>query len=242
MNSKSILKRILPILIALLVILVVVVIASVATKDKKVPGFKDKSYGKESFITYTTADGNEIKLSRNAVYEALRGTSSDQSVITSTTVNEIINMIDEDLLKDYIAYYNSHYLERTHPYNGITEVITRLKSDGMLIACVSNKDDEPSKRLIEHFFPGLFDYVSGSVEGVERKPSAEPVQRCLNALGVNENEAVYIGDSDTDIKTAVNSGLDIISCTWGYRTHAFLLENGASHICTAPVDLGTYMR
>ena len=103
MNSKSILKRILPILIALLVILIVVVIASVATKDKRVPSFKDKSYGKESFITYTTADGNEIKLSRNAVYEALRGTSSDQSVITSTTVNEIINMIDEDLLKDYIA-------------------------------------------------------------------------------------------------------------------------------------------
>ena len=146
------------------------------------------------------------------------------------------------LLKDYIAYYNSHYLERTHPYNGITEVITRLKSDGMLIACVSNKDDEPSQRLIEHFFPGLVDYVSGSVEGVERKPSAEPVQRCLNALGVNENESVYIGDSDTDIKTALNSGLDIISCTWGYRTHEFLLENGASHICTAPVDLGTFMR
>lgn len=106
MNSKSIVKRILPILIALLVILIVVVIASVASKDKRVPGFKDKSYGKETFITYTTADGNEIKLSRNAVYEALRGTSSDQSVITSTTVNEILNIIDEDLLKDYIANVN----------------------------------------------------------------------------------------------------------------------------------------
>ena len=103
MNSKSIIKRILPILIALFVILIVVIIASVATKDKRVPGFSDKSYGKETFITYTTADGTEIKLSRNAVYEALRGTSSEQSVITSTTVNEIINMIDEDLLKDYIA-------------------------------------------------------------------------------------------------------------------------------------------
>ena len=146
------------------------------------------------------------------------------------------------LLKDYIAYYNSHCLEQTHPYNGITEVITRLKSEGMLVACVSNKDDDPSQRLIKHFFPDLFDYVKGAVEGVERKPSAEPVQRCLNALGVNENEAVYIGDSDTDIKTAVNSGLDIISCTWGYRSHAFLLENGASNICTVPIDLCSMMR
>ena len=103
MNSKSILKRILPILIALVVILIVAIVGSAIARDKKVPGFSDKKYGQEDFITYTTADGNTIKLSRNAVYEALRGTSSEQSVITSTTVNEIINMIDADLLKDYVA-------------------------------------------------------------------------------------------------------------------------------------------
>ena len=143
------------------------------------------------------------------------------------------------LLKDNIAYYNSHYLEKTHPFNGITEVVTRLKSDGLLIACVSNKNDEPTRKLIEHFFPGLFDYVSGSMEGVERKPSAEPVERCLKALGVENSETVYIGDSDTDIMTARNSGTDIISCTWGYRSREFLMENGATCICTDPMNLRT---
>lgn len=146
------------------------------------------------------------------------------------------------LLKDNISYYNSHYLEKTRPYNGITEVVMRLKSEGMLIACVSNKNDEPVQKLIEHFFPGLFDYVSGSMEGVERKPSAEPVERCLNALGVENSETVYIGDSDTDIMTAQNSGTDIISCTWGYRSREFLMENGAVCICTDPMDLITFIR
>ena len=146
------------------------------------------------------------------------------------------------LLKDNISYYNSHYLEKTHPYNGITEVVTRLKSEGMLIACVTNKNDEPAQKLIARFFPGLFDYVSGSMEGVERKPSAEPVERCLNALGVENSDMVYIGDSDTDIMTAQNSGTDIISCTWGYRTREFLMENGAECICTDPMDLMTLMR
>ena len=61
------------------------------------------------------------------------------------------------LLKDNNAYYDSHYLEKTHPYNGIMEALTRLKSDGMLLACVTNKNDEPAQKLIEHFFPGLFD-------------------------------------------------------------------------------------
>lgn len=146
------------------------------------------------------------------------------------------------LLKDNNAYYDSHYLEKTHPYNGIMEALTRLKSDGMLLACVTNKNDEPAQKLIEHFFPGLFDYVRGSVEGVERKPSKEPVEKCLLSLGVDNGEAVYIGDSDTDIKTADNSGLDIISCTWGYRTREFLMENGAVNICSAPLDLRSFMR
>ena len=146
------------------------------------------------------------------------------------------------LLKDNNAYYDSHYLEKTHPYNGIMEALTRLKSDGMLLACVTNKNDEPAQKLIEHFFPGLFDYVRGSVEGVERKPSKEPVEKCLLSLGVDNGDAVYIGDSDTDIKTAENSGLDIISCTWGYRTREFLMENGAVNICSDPLDLRSFMR
>ena len=142
--------------------------------------------------------------------------------------------IQEDIAK----YQNRRETVRA----SILEVLTRLKSDGMLLACITNKNDEPAKILIDHFFPGLFDYVRGSMEGVERKPSAEPVEKCLMALGVDNSEAIYIGDSDTDIKTAENSGLDIISCTWGYRTREFLLENGAVNICTDPLDLRSFMR
>ena len=150
--------------------------------------------------------------------------------------------LKESLLKDYIAYYNSHYLEETMPYNGIVELLTRLKSDGVLIACVTNKDDEPSQKLIEHFFPGIFDYVSGSKEGIERKPSSEPVDICLDVLNISKNEAVYIGDSDTDILTARNSGLELICCAWGYRERGFLLENGAVNICSEPLDIRSFMR
>ncbi len=103
MNSKSIFKRILPILIALIVILVVAIVGSIVSKDKRVPSFDEKAYGNEAFITYTTADGTEIKLSRNEIYNALRGTSSSESVITDTTVNELLNMVDADLLAEYVS-------------------------------------------------------------------------------------------------------------------------------------------
>ena len=150
--------------------------------------------------------------------------------------------LKQKLLKDNIAYYDSHYLENTHPYNGIVEVLRRLKSDGMLLACVSNKNDEPARKLIDHFFPNLFDYVRGSVEGVERKPSYEPIERCLNSLRVDNSEAVYIGDTDTDIETARNSKMSSISCAWGYKTREFLVGKGAVNVCSNPIDLYSFMR
>lgn len=150
--------------------------------------------------------------------------------------------LKQRLLKDYKAYYNSHVLEDVRPYNGIFEALIRLKADGMLLACITNKDDEPAQKLIKHFFPDVFDYVKGSVEGVERKPSPEPIDKCLYSLGIENSDTVYVGDSETDIITAINSDMDSISCTWGYRSRKFLVENGALFICTEPVDLRNLMR
>ncbi len=150
--------------------------------------------------------------------------------------------LKERLLKDYIAYYNSHVLEETRPYNGMMEALLRLKADGMKLACITNKNDEPAQKLIKQFFPDIFDYVKGSVEGVERKPSPEPIEKCLYSLGIENSDTVYVGDTEVDIMTAVNSGIDSISCTWGYRSRRFLVENGALFICTEPVDLRNLMR
>ena len=150
--------------------------------------------------------------------------------------------LKERILKDYIAYYNSHVLEETRPYNGMMEALLRLKADGMKLACITNKNDEPAQKLIKQFFPDIFDYVKGSVEGVERKPSPEPIEKCLYSLGIENSDTVYVGDTEVDILTAVNSGIDSISCTWGYRSRRFLVENGALFICTEPVDLRNLMR
>ena len=150
--------------------------------------------------------------------------------------------LKERILKDYIAYYNSHVLEETRPYNGMLEALLRLKADGMKLACITNKNDEPAQKLIKQFFPDVFDYVKGSVEGVERKPSPEPIEKCLYSLGFENSDTVYVGDTEVDIMTAVNCEMDCISCTWGYRSRRFLVENGALFICTEPVDLRNLMR
>jgi len=143
----------------------------------------------------------------------------------------------QKMLEDNASYYNSHCIGVTKPYDGISELLIRLKGAGIILACISNKDDEPSSELIEHFFPGLFDYVAGSRPGVPRKPEADAVITCMDSLGLSPEECVYIGDSDVDIKTAINAGMDSISCDWGFKTREFLISSGARKICSRPADL-----
>jgi len=145
--------------------------------------------------------------------------------------------LKQKLLEDRIRYYAANCLYETHPYDGITEAVLKLRSSGMKLAVVTNKDEIPTTILINHFFPGVFDYVCGTMPGKPRKPEPEAIGMCLDALGVSPEECVYIGDSEVDILTARNSGLDLISCDWGYRSRAFLKENGAGIICSDPADL-----
>lgn len=147
----------------------------------------------------------------------------------------------EKLAEDNVQYYNSHCMVQTKPYDGMVDLIRRLKSDGLKICCITNKDNEPAQVLINHFFPDMFDYVSGSMPGIAVKPDIEPVERCCDKLGLDPGKCIYIGDSEVDIQTAANSGMDSISVCWGYKTREFLEQSGAMRICSKPLDLRSYI-
>ena len=147
----------------------------------------------------------------------------------------------DKLIADHIRYYNSHCMVTTKPFDGIEELIRRLRSDGLKICCITNKDDVPAQVLISHFFPDMFDYVAGSMAGVEFKPDPGTVLKCCDSIGVTPDRCVYIGDSEVDIQTAANAGMDCISVCWGYKPRGFLEQNGAANLCSNPVDLRRFI-
>jgi phosphoglycolate phosphatase len=63
------------------------------------------------------------------------------------------------------------------------------------------------------------------------------VNKALEALGSKKEDAVYIGDSDVDIKTAANAELPCISVLWGFRDKKFLQENGAKLLVEQPNEV-----
>lgn len=118
------------------------------------------------------------------------------------------------LRKDFIPYYNAHNCDHTVPYEGMKEVLATLKQRGAKLAVASNKYQEATRKIIDHYFPSTFDVVFGEREGVPRKPDPQVVHDILALLP--DEKVVYVGDSLVDIATARNAGLPVIACSWGF--------------------------
>jgi phosphoglycolate phosphatase len=139
--------------------------------------------------------------------------------------------------KAFMDHYTVHDSDNTGPYEGIKELLEKLTACGILTAVVSNKPDPAVRNLVKTYFDGLFSGAVGDMEGQAVKPAPDMCNRILRELGVNPGDAVYIGDSDTDIMTARNSGLDEILVSWGFRGREFLEEHGARMICDTPEEV-----
>ena len=74
-------------------------------------------------------------------------------------------------------------------------------------------------------------------EGIRKKPAPDTVIEALKQLGSTAENSVYIGDSDVDIETARNSGMDEILCDWGFRGEEFLKQHGAKIIIKKPDEI-----
>ena len=141
------------------------------------------------------------------------------------------------VLADFKTTYAAICEDHTRPYDGILDMLTALRERGIRVAVVSNKFDAATKKLCEKYFGDLVEVAIGERAGVRKKPAPDTVYEALKELGVTAEGAVYIGDSDVDIRTAENCGMPCISVTWGLRDEDFLIENGAKTLVDSPEKL-----
>lgn len=144
-----------------------------------------------------------------------------------------------EVLAYYLDYYSKHSTDQTKPYDGVLELLRRLKNQGKKLAIVSNKSDFATKKLSKQFFNGLIDVALGENEenGIRKKPAPDSVELALKQVGVAKEKSVYIGDSDVDIQTAKNAGLPCISVTWGFRDEEFLRAHGGTCFAHTPSEI-----
>ena len=135
------------------------------------------------------------------------------------------------------AHYAAHCCEKTRPYDGIPEMLKSLRDKGVKVGVLSNKFHSAAVEVVEHYFHGLYDIVLGESEIIGRKPSPDGGFAMLEAMDVDKADTVLFGDSDVDIITARNAGIDGVAVLWGFRDKDSLLAAGARNIIQNPSEV-----
>ena len=124
-------------------------------------------------------------------------------------------------LARFTEYYTAHIDVHTRPYPGMQELLQKLHVQGFALAVASNKFQSGTEKLVAEFFPGIpFVSILGNRPGYPLKPDPEIVEEVLRKAHSRPEDAVMVGDSATDMKTAANGGIRGIAVSWGYREMA----------------------
>lgn len=141
----------------------------------------------------------------------------------------------------FTALFEATYMERmmnkTKPYKGIKDLLANLRIHGARIGVVTNKMDDAANLICRHYFGTLIDVAIGDTPERRKKPAPDNVIEALRQLGAKREQVLYVGDSDIDVRTAIDSGLDFIGVSWGYRSRERLQDVGAKIVVDHPADV-----
>ena len=145
------------------------------------------------------------------------------------------------MTKELIADYNSNPVIKTAPYPGIIGLLDELKKRGIVLGIFSNKSHPVTLQVVDKTM-GLsrFAAVLGSDAGFPRKPDPAGANEVIRRMGLPKKDILYIGDTIMDHETAVGTGLDDITVTWGFRSRKQLEEQGITRFVETPDEILKY--
>ena len=162
---------------------------------------------------------------RSLAERALTGTVRDE-----TTIELCLDKFKEE--------YTARWATKTHAYEGIPDLLDELETRQIRMNILSNKVDHFTKLTVSRFFPRhKFDYVMGADPSLPKKPDPAGALLIANKLGIPPQQFLFLGDTNTDMMTAVAAGMFPVGAIWGFRAEKELYESGASKVITHPREL-----
>ncbi len=147
---------------------------------------------------------------------------------------------DEESVAEGVGLFNRFYRDvalEAVPYPGVAELLSELKNEGVTLGVYSNKPDVFVRPIVDHLFgEGTFKIAQGQTDR-PRKPDPTVLLEIIEEQGSDIGHTVYVGDSDVDVKTALNAGTHLSAVSWGYRSEELLIETGAKFVTNDPAEL-----
>ncbi len=171
--------------------------------------------------------------------EVIKNTGFGAKRLVELSVGNIDKEWCERVYEDYVVELAGCDNSRTVLYDGLDVTLKALKNDGYELAVVSNKPDHIVKIVCEDKLRDYgFKFVMGNMPGVfNPKPDKGCVEYCLEKVGYTKEEAIYVGDSEVDVKTYINAEVDGIGVLWGFRSKKVLEDAGCIRFASSGAEL-----
>ena len=141
----------------------------------------------------------------------------------------------EEALTLYMENFAKYYMKDVKPYAGIPQLLEYLKKKGIKIAVYSNKPHHQAVENIETIFgKDYFDCLRGEQAGTPKKPAPDGALIVFRELGMQPGDCLYLGDTNTDMKTGIAAGMDTVGVTWGFRDREELVALSPQYIVDYP--------
>ncbi|MFB3910268.1 MAG: phosphoglycolate phosphatase [Candidatus Eisenbacteria bacterium] len=149
----------------------------------------------------------------------------------------------EAAFQSFRRHYLEHALDTTRPFDGIPEMLARLREAGCRLAVVTNKPDESARVVIEGVGLGwAFEVIVGGESLTARKPDPAPLFFALEKLGLSGRPAVMVGDSTVDVAAGkAADGCAVAAVTWGYGSRESLEASGPDLLADDPAALADWI-
>jgi len=145
-------------------------------------------------------------------------------------------------MQEMTEVYARRWTQNSKLYAGVPQMLTSLVDRGLTLTIFSNKPDDFTQKCVQHFLNKWpFAEISGAKDNIPKKPAPDGALTIAHNLGLKPADFLYLGDTNTDMKTATSAGMHPVGALWGFRSAEELTSAGAKELLTAPTDLFKYL-
>ena len=171
-------------------------------------------------------------------YKLLVGNGAENVIRKIIPRDKVTEDLVKECLSEFKAVYGAGCQIHTKPYPDIEQLLLALEERGIKYAVLSNKPHEATQQCIQYYFPAIpFHNVMGKKEDTFLKPDPQLTLQILKDMQVSPEKSVFLGDTATDMQTAVNAGIFPVGALWGFRSKEELVGAGAKKLIANPLEL-----
>lgn len=142
------------------------------------------------------------------------------------------------MLEQFKIWYAHHHNSKVAAFPGMIRLIKRLKSSGYKLAIVTNNGRESLHMGLSLLgIMPYFEHIITREDVTQTKPSEEGILKVLEALDSRPEHAVFIGDTDNDVKAAKAAGVTSILVGWSMLDKVSQIELNPDYIALSTIEL-----